>query len=148
MGGGGVVWIASGGREGGSGWSEPPPGGGVKPRGGCRRAGPTAGSTGQWREAGIAPLVEVPAERQAAEAARARANEAGERARTRHVFLAPLCIIAFWGLAGSALHAAAAATTDPERAAFLVLAAPMVTVIGDAACLLTWFIRAAERDLL
>lgn len=139
---------ASGSRDGGSGWSEPPAGGGVKRQRGCRGAGPPAGSTRRWREAGIAPLVEVPAERQAVEAARARASEAGERARSRYVFIAPLCIIAFWGLAGSALYAAAAATTDPDRAAFLVLAAPMVTVVGDAACLLAWFIRAAERDLL
>jgi hypothetical protein len=143
-----VSWVASGSRDGGRGWSEPPPGGGVKRRRGCRDAGPPAGSTRRRREAGIAPLVEVPAERQAAEAARARASEAGERARTRYVFIAPLCIIAFWALAGSALYAAAAATTDPERASVLVLAAPMVTVVGDAACLLAWFIRAAERDLL
>jgi hypothetical protein len=96
----------------------------------------------------MAPLVEVPEERQALEVARARANEAGARARARYVFIAPLCILAFWALAGSALYGAAAATTDPERAAHLVLAAPMVTVIGDAACLLAWFVRAAERDLL
>lgn len=96
----------------------------------------------------MAPLVEVPAERQALEAARARANEAGERARARYVLIAPLCILAFWALAGSAIYGAAAATTDPERAGLLVLVAPMVTVIGDAACLLAWFVRAAERDLI
>ncbi len=148
MSGGNVASGASEDRDGGSGWSEPQPGGGVKRPRGCRRAGPPAGSTRRRREEGIAPLVEVPAERQAAEAARARASEAGERARTRYVFIAPLCIVAFWGLAGSVVYAAAAATTDPDRAAFLVLAAPMVTVVGDAACLLAWFVRAAERDLL
>lgn len=96
----------------------------------------------------MAPLVEIPADRQAREVERARAYEAGERQRARYLFLAPLCILAFWALVGSFLFGAAAATPDPGVGAHLALVAPVVTLVGDAACLLAWFVRAGERDLL
>ena len=93
-------------------------------------------------------LIEIDEGRAVAELRRATIQDGEERRRRWWLVVLPLGLFVFWTVAGAALIAVSAATTDPEMGMLVYRAGPALWSTGLLVSLVFWLMSVTERDML